>query len=242
MENSNKHPYLIFIAIIIAGLLVAGAIIWKNDGGLKNQPASSSSSVSEEKNKEIAETSAKKPPANVNIAGEGDDPILGDVNAPITMVIFGDFQCNFCKKLKTKVEPLIIEKYVKIGKVKIIDRDFAFLGKESIWAAEAANCAFEQNKYWEYAAFLYSVQPGHDDAVFSKDNLKSFAQKLKLNLDFGQFNNCLDSDKYLEEVKKDFEDAQALGVTGTPTTYINGEVINGAQPFEEFEKVLESML
>src|SRR3989338_6232788 len=132
MDNTNKQPYLVFTAIIIAGILIAGAIVWKRNGTDNSLSASRSSAISAEENKgTVAETSTKNPPANVNIAGEGDDPVLGDPNAKLTMVIFGDFQCHFCKKLEPETTPLIVEKYVKTGKLKIIARDFPFLEKES---------------------------------------------------------------------------------------------------------------
>ncbi len=233
----SKQPYLLFMAIIIAGLLIAGAIVLTQDGAQqKAQSASSALKANSETKKE----EVKIDPKNINISGEGDDPMLGNPNAPITMVVFKDFECHFCKKLHMEIQPKIVEKYVKTGKVKIIDRDFPFLGPASVLAAEAANCAFEQNKYWDYVDILHSVQSGHDSKPFEEDRLKEYATNIKLNTD--KFNKCLDSEKYFEEVSKDFEEGKALGVKGTPTTYVNNEVLNGALPFEEFEKVIDGLL
>lgn len=241
-NTPSKQPYFLFTAIIIAGLLIAGAIVLKQDNNeQKVQSANSALSAdSKTKNSLIPKEEIKIDPKNINIAGDGDDPSLGDPKAPITMVVFKDFQCHFCKKLHMEIQPQIVEKYVKTGKVKIIDRDFPFLGPASVSAAEAANCAFEQNKYWEYVDALHSVQGGHDPAPFKEDRLKEYAGDIRLNAD--KFNKCLDSEKYFDEVSKDFEEGKALGVKGTPTTYINGEVLNGALPFEDFEKVIEGLL
>ena len=242
MENTNKHPYLIFLAIIIAGIMVAGAILWREDNSSVSNKIASSVNVENMEAEQNNKTGSDIPDSakNIKIAGEGDDPILGDPDAKITMVIFGDFQCHFCKKLETEIKPIIIEEYVKTGKVKIIARDFPFLGQASVLAASAANCAFEQNRYWEYSELLHSSQTGHDPAPFVKESLSSFAQKL--GLEEKKFNECLDSDKYLDEVKKDFDDGRALGVAGTPTSFINGEVLKGALPFEEFKKVIDKIL
>lgn len=237
METTNKQPYLIFIAIIIAGVLVAGAVAYKGGFEKKNQPASS-----EKKSVKITEGNKKEPvknKENVNIAGEGDDPVLGNPDASITITIFGDFQCHYCRKLELEVKPLIVEKYVKTGKAKIIARDFPFLGKDSILAAEAGNCAFEKDKYFEFSDMTHKAQKD-GEIIVNENSLKILAKKLDLNYD--EFSECLDSHKYLDEVKKDFDDGRALGIEGTPTTYINKEVLNGALPFEEFEKVIESFL
>lgn len=235
----SKQPYLLFTAIIIAGLLIAGAIVLKQDNAEQKAQSANSALNADSKSKKD-KNEIKIDPKNINIAGEGDDPMLGNPNAPITMAVFKDFQCHFCKKLHMETLPEIVEKYVKTGKVKIIDRDFPFLGPASVLAAEAANCAFEQNKYWEYVDTLHSVQGGHDSSPFKEDRLKEYADNIGLNAD--KFNKCLNSEKYFNEVSKDFEEGKALGVKGTPTTYINNEVLNGALPFEDFEKVIEGLL
>ena len=237
MEKENNHPYLLFTAIIISGILIAGAIIYKNGGSGAEGVNSARENIfnkSGEGENANNETNRKATPE-----GEGDDPVLGNPEAPLTMVIFGDFQCHFCRKLELEIRPLIVEKYVKTGKLKIIARDFPFLGKNSILAAQAANCAFEQNKYWEYSDILHKKQ--NENAIeLSKENLK-FAAK-EIGLTEKDFNECLNSDKYLSEVKNDFEDGKALGVSGTPTSFINEEVVPGAQPYAEFEKIIEALL
>jgi len=118
------------------------------------------------------------------------------------------------------VERQLEEKYVQTGKLKFVYRYMAFLGDESQWAAEAAECAGEQSKFWEYHDTLFASQNGENQGAFSKDNLKKFAADLKL--DTAKFNQCLDNGKYTDKIKQSNDDASKLGVSSTPTILLNG--------------------
>ena len=165
-----------------------------------------------------------------------NDPVLGDPNAPITIIEFSDFQCPFCGRFYSQTELQLIDDYVKTGKVRIIYRDFPLsFHPEAEPAALAAECANEQGKFWEF----------HDKVFVDQDSMsiaqyKKWAQELGLNT--GQFNSCLDSKKYLAEVQKDFSDGAAAGVSGTPTFFINGQNIVGAQPYAAFKSLIDSLL
>ena len=128
--------------------------------------------------------------------------------------------------------------YVKTGIVRFGYQHMAFLGPESKSAAEASECADEQGKFWEYHDVLFANQSGENQGAFSKDNLKKFATDLKL--DTAKFNACVDSGKYSATVENDTAYAQTLGVTSTPAFLINGQSLVGAQPFEAFQKIVES--
>jgi protein-disulfide isomerase len=108
------------------------------------------------------------------------DFVLGDPNAKMTIILYEDFQCPFCGRFFSDAEKTIRNTYVKDGSVKLVYRDFPFLGSESYKAAEAARCAAEQGKFWEYHDYLYSHQMGENQGAFSDTNLKSFAGTLKL--------------------------------------------------------------
>ena len=123
------------------------------------------------------------------------------------------------------MERQLEDKYVKTGQMKFVYRYMAFLGQESQWAAEAAECAGEQGKFWDYHDTLFANQKGENQGAFSKDNLKKFAADLKL--DTTKFNECLDSGKYTDKVKKSNDDAAQLGVSSTPTVLVNGIFIPG---------------
>ena len=120
----------------------------------------------------------------------------------------------------TDVVRQIEDEYIKTGKIKFVYRYMAFLGEESQWAGEAAECAGEQGKFWDYHDKLFTSQKGENQGAFSKDNLKKFAADLKL--DTAKFNQCLDSGKFADKIKKSNDDAHLAGVQGTPTVFING--------------------
>jgi protein-disulfide isomerase len=116
----------------------------------------------------------------------------------------------------------------------------AFIGPESEWAAEATECANEQGKFWEYHDKLFDNQGGENVGAFSKANLKRFAGEMKL--DTAAFNVCLDSDKYLAKVRADTAQSSSMGVSSTPTLFINGRMLEGAPPYDQLAQLLNSML
>ncbi len=147
-----------------------------------------------------------------------DDPVKGNPEAPITIVEFSDFQCPFCKRFHETTLPLIQENYIDTGKVKFIYRDFPIESihpNGAIPAAMASECADEQGMFWEYHDKLFQTQGSWER--LPKENVinefKLYAEELGLNTN--QFNECLNSEKYLDEVNKDYQDAVSYGVTGT---------------------------
>ncbi len=166
-----------------------------------------------------------------------DDPILGDPNAPVTIIEFSDYQCPFCSKFLIDTLPLIKTQYIDTGKVKFVYRDFPLssIHPYAQKAAEAAECADVQGKYWEYHDNLFGNQNALDIA-----SLKKYAQDLKLNTD--KFNTCLDSGEMAGEVANDLDDGIAAGVQGTPGFFINGRFLGGAYPFEQFKVIIDEEL
>jgi protein-disulfide isomerase len=164
----------------------------------------------------------------------------GDPNASVTMIEFSDFQCPFCGRFATGVGRQIHEAYVQTGKVRFGYQHFAILGAESEWAAEASECAAEQEAFWAYHDRLFDRQAGENRGAFNKDNLKQFAADL--GLDTAAFNTCLDSGKYTSMVRAESAAVQSLGVRGTPTFVVNGRPLVGAQPFEVFQQVIEAAI
>ena len=175
----------------------------------------------------------------------GGSPQLGSPDAPVTMVEFGDYQCQNCNRYFRNTEHMILQNYVETGKLKIIFVDFAFIGPDSLPAAQAAHCANDQGKYWEYHDETYSNWDGENTGWAGIHNLKMFAANI--DLDQNSFNQCLDGSKYAKRVEANTELGHKIGVTGTPTFFIfdsEGEAtkIVGAQPYSSFEKVLDSKL
>ena len=164
-----------------------------------------------------------------------DDPMLGAEDAPITIVEFSDYECPYCRQWHTEVYTQLIDTYG--DQIRFVYRDFPL---ESIHsnanpAAEAANCAYEQGAFWEYHDKLFSNELG-----LNSEALQEYASQL--NLDTDAFQECIESGRYQEEVQSDFEFAANLGVRSTPTFFINGIAVVGAQPFEIFQQVIEREL
>ncbi len=170
----------------------------------------------------------------------GKLPVKGNKNAKVTVIEFADFQCPFCEKWFKDSEAPLIKEYVDTGKVKFAFRHYAFLGQESTWAAEAAECANEQGKFWEYHDYLYTHQGAENSGAFAKDKLIGFAGAL--GLDTNQFSSCLNSDKYLKNVNDDLAAGQKAGVNGTPATFVNGLIIVGAQPYATLKQMIDKEL
>jgi protein-disulfide isomerase len=134
------------------------------------------------------------------------------------------------------VKPALLQQYVDTGEAQFVYKHSAFLGPESVWAAQAAECAADQGKFWEYHDLLFQRQKGENQGAFSKDNLIGFAKEL--GLDMTQFEPCLQDDKTLARVQADTQEGQQFGVRGTPTFFINGKPLVGAQPLEAFQNAI----
>jgi len=172
-------------------------------------------------------------PSNVQVSVD-DDAVLGNKDAPVTMVEFSDYECPFCGRHFTETYPQIKKDYIDTGKAKLVFRDFPLSFHQNAQkAAEAAECAGEQGKYYEMHDKLYSNQQALDIA-----SLKIYAQQIGLNT--AKFNDCLDSGKMAAEIKKDQTDGQSYGVQGTPAFFINGKLVSGAQPFSVFKQAIDA--
>ena len=196
---------------------------------------------------DLRDNAIAKSKAEQNILNlESASPILGSTEAQITIVEFGDYQCEMCYSWFHNTRGTIIDNYVDTGKVNIVFVDLAFLGSDSPIAAQATHCADDQGKYWEYHSILYYKQEGIDNGWASKNMLKEYANELKLDSD--QFASCIDSAKYAKNVQNSYNAAVKMKVSSTPTFYLfdheNGmvEKISGAQPLSVFVKTIDSML
>ncbi|MGH9784603.1 MAG: DsbA family protein [Terriglobia bacterium] len=174
---------------------------------------------------------------------------LGDPNAPIKIEEFADFQCPFCRRFYEDTERELIETYVATGKVYFVFRSFGeFIGAESRAAAEAAYCAGDQDKFWEMYDYIFANQTGENVGAYTHRRLVAFAETIGLEMD--EFRSCFNGGKYSDQVDQDFLDGRTAGVTATPSflmTYtVNGEtkssLIQGAQPFSEFQTQIEAAL
>ena len=223
------NKLLIPSAIVLAGVIIAGALLYTKI------PLAPSSTLGVESSK----TPSVFPGADA-LKIRKDDFVLGSPAAKVAIIEYGDFQCPFCGKFFKTTERQIIETYIKSGKAAFLWRDFAFLGEESFRAAEAARCAGEQKKFWEYHDHIFNNQKGENEGAFADTVLKKFAKELGLNET--TFNSCLDSKKYRKQVEEQSDEGRAFGVSGTPATFVNGFLISGAVPFATFQQAIEAEL
>lgn len=171
----------------------------------------------------------------------GNLPPKGNPNAKVTIVAFEDFRCPFCEKLFTDTEPQLQKDYIDTGKVKFYYRNYQFLGPASVVAGNAGECANDQGKFWEFHDYLYKNQPSESDtSMYTSDNLSQVAGTL--GMDSTQFKQCMDSKKFDKNVSEDLADGQKAGVSGTPTLFINGQPIVGAQPYSAFQTIIDQEL
>ena len=168
------------------------------------------------------------------------DKSLGDENAPVVVVEYGDFQCPACQRFFAGPVRQLKDEYVQSGKVRFVFRQFAFLGDESQWAAEASECANEQGRFWDYYDKLYKEQNGENVGIFSKDNLNRFA--IELELDTVKFNQCLDSGQYAEKVQQETQEGQQSGVRGTPTVFVDGQYLENGGSYQVLKAAVEAAL
>jgi protein-disulfide isomerase len=181
-----------------------------------------------------AADAADNAPLTRHVIEEGGNPSIGPADAPVTIIEFSDYQCPYCQRWHDEVFTRLLVEYP--DQVRIVYRDLP-LGShsEASKAAEAANCANEQNAFWQYhdKIFSYAYDLGRDAYL-------SYASEL--DLDMTIFTECLDSSRYADEVAADLKYAQGLGIGSTPTFFVNGIFVQGALPYEDFKSLIDQEL
>jgi protein-disulfide isomerase len=176
------------------------------------------------------------PTASAPFVSEGR--VWGKASAPVNIEIFSDFQCPYCARADAMLHQ-IAPAYFDTGKAKVSYHYFAFIGNESQWAANAAECASEQGKFWQFANTLFSHQAGENAGAFTRINLKQFGSSL--GLEPTAFGACVDGDKYAQTVQQDTRSGQQRGVRSTPTFFVNGRMTEGLLPNAQFTALLDSL-
>ncbi|MBI2010904.1 MAG: DsbA family protein [Candidatus Colwellbacteria bacterium] len=225
------------LSILVGVLILSGTLVYVFGPGFGSQNETGLTATEEE----FPTTTA--PPI-------GDDPVLGQADAPVTMIEFGDYQCPFCGRFFSQTEGKLRENYINTGKVKLVYKDLIIIdsfvvgGHESKDAASAANCAGEQGKYWEYHDLIFTTEIA--DGAENNGNLsRSLFLNLanQVGLDAGAFTACYDSRKYDAEIDADTAEAQSvLPGASTPSTFINNRLVQGALPYEVFAQIIEEEL
>ncbi|HEX2981755.1 MAG TPA: DsbA family protein [Anaerolineaceae bacterium] len=162
---------------------------------------------------------------------------MGDPNAPVQIQEFADFQCPGCGYYYLNVEPEIVKKYIKPGKVYYTFTPLSFLGNESVQAAKAAYCANEEGKFWDFHDKLFGSQNGENQGAFADTNLLGFAEDVRIK-DMDAFKQCLASDKYDQQLADNDQLSQDLSVTSTPAFIVNGQLT----PLDQLESAIDTIL
>ncbi len=249
IKDIGGRDYFLPISILAAGIMISGSIIYLV--GAKNQPNPSGGNVAVN-NPTPPGAAAPSPQLS------GRDVVLGNPNAPVTLIEYGDYQCPFCARFFSDAEFGIKDQYVKTNKVKMVFKNFAFIDRfpglpaganESHDSAAAADCAGDQGKFWAYHDALFQAKIGdtgkggtENDGFFNRALFLKLAEGLAL--DMNALTSCIDSGKHKAQIDKDTSDAQAAGVNSTPTVFINGKLVQppGALPFAQFQTAIEAAL
>jgi protein-disulfide isomerase len=248
----KKSTFNGLIIIIIIAIGVAAFL-----GGLHISNLDSNQISQEELNEAIAKLELKilqnklpssQPIIELKISAD-NDPIIGNSNAPITIIEFSDFQCPFCAKFHIQTLPKIMEEYIKDGKVKLVFRDFPIqsIHSNALLASAAAECANEQGKFKEMHDKLFENQNEWNSKNTDNVIILFNQYSLEMEIEEEKFDSCLRNGKYVKEIQKDLEDGRAYGISGTPGFFIGNDEIGfielkGAHPFENFKGIIETQL
>lgn len=239
-KNNNSQTVWIGLSFLAVGLMLG--LLFAN-GGLGLANLLDASGTGDE---------GKTPPPQVDVdtletvtVSADDDAILGDVNAPITIVEFSDFECPYCRSFVNETLPLLMENYIDTGKVKLVYRDFPLPSHEQADdAAQAAECVRasegtpNDELYYQMHDILFLNSAKWAGQADVKPILIDLAMS-EMNVDIA---TCLNNDEMLDEINQDYTAGKSYGISGTPTFFINGKKLVGAWPYEVFESVIESQL
>ncbi|PIR41380.1 MAG: hypothetical protein COV31_01640 [Candidatus Yanofskybacteria bacterium CG10_big_fil_rev_8_21_14_0_10_46_23] len=216
------------MAVLLAGVIIAGAVFFS---GRPNLPQEQVGLIGDQIGGPI-------------VVGVDDDPFLGPAEAKVTIIEFSDFQCPFCRIFWREALARIRTEYIEAGaSVKFVYRDMPLdIHPMAEITAQASQCANDQGRYWDYHDKIFEEQSllGPNTISYTEQNLVDWAQDINLNL--SDFVECVSSQKYKEEVAKDVADGLRVGAGATPTIFINGRRVVGAQPFETFKAIIDSEL
>jgi protein-disulfide isomerase len=234
LKFKRSHLYAALLPLTFVVGLAVGYLFWGRDTPTPTAAVPQAVPVPAAEVSGESEPTAPQDVTRYEVS-EDDDPVLGPDTAPITIIEFSDYECPYCRKWHVEVWPQLQAEYP--DQIRLVFRDFPLtsIHANAIPAAAAANCAREQEQYWEFNELLFSNRYS-----LSKSSYQLYAEEL--GLDMTAFNECLDSGRYNDEVQADFDFAAGLGVRSTPTFFVNGIPVVGAQPFEVFADLIEKEL
>lgn len=235
---TSRFVVSIPMAILVAAAMVSGSVLYVGSGGQAAGLLPSAQQPADQQPDAAAPTI--KDPSSLFTA---DDPMIGNPKAKVTIVEFGDFQCPFCRQFWNDTYGQLKKDYIDTGKVRFVTRAFPLSFHPAARpAALASLCAQEQGKFWEFRDKVFGEQEkqGQQTITFGIPEIKSWVSTIGMNNQ--QFNSCLDSQKYASKVDADTAAGTTAGVSGTPSFFINGQQIVGAQPYSSFKQIIDKLL
>lgn len=227
-DRKRTQIWLVPTIVLVAVIVLAGIAL---PGGSNSKPTATSTTS--------GGATATQPEQQLDLARRqaGDPLSIGNIDAPVVLVQYAEFQCPFCGKFARDTEPILVEKYVRDGTLRIEWRDFPYLGSESTIAALAGRAAANQDKFWQFHDALFANQFPPNSGNLTEPYLISVAKTLGLNTK--KFQSDMRNSATKAAVERDFIEGQSIGVTGTPSFLINFTPIVGAQPLSVFEQAIE---
>lgn len=257
MERETNSTFVSVPASIIIGsviiavaILISSGVVDLKGGGLR-KGNTAQNQITASAAPQVAAVDDTQPSGPVKVSLD-DDPVLGDKNAPVTLVEYSDYECPFCKRHFTQTHSELVKNYIDTGKVKLVFKDLPLSFHQNAHKeAEAANCAKEQGgdvAYYKFHDEMFTKTTSNGTGL-SIEELPTLAQNVGLN--GNQLKSCLDSGKYKDEVDKDLADATKYGANATPTFFvgksdqsgtIEGTQLVGAQPYSAFQTAIDQLL
>ena len=231
MDTNETNKYFLPVAVILAGLLIAGAVIW--NGSKPAGPAGPAGT-------------GTAPKVNIKDVKTAGNPFIGQANAPVTIAAWGDFKCSFCRNFETQTLPLLIKDYVDTGKVKVVFMDFAFLGEKSVTLALYGRSVWklypEQYSAWRTAVF--GAQDGEGNQGFGDASSVDKLNVTIAGIDAVKITADVKANRstYEAQINADKAEAQKVGIGATPSFVIGTEVIQGAYPYPTFQTAIDALL
>jgi protein-disulfide isomerase len=237
MARSTVNIVIVGLVMFAVGLVIGlfGNDVFRQRNAEENRALIAqavTAAISELGGAPVAEGPQLDPTQRYTIDTAGD-PFIGPADAPVTIVEFGDFRCGFCARFHSDTFEPLLARYE--GRIRYVFRDYPILGSESLTSAVAAECADDQGKFWEFHNLLYANQRNLTREGY-------LAHATTLGMDIASFTTCLDNAQHQDEIGADYQAGASLGVGGTPTFFINGRPVVGAQPLDAFVRVIDEEL
>lgn len=241
-DLTSKILYIILLlSFLIIGYLL-GSIFPLQGGGISAPGVDNAAAPNPAAQAQAPAAPVPPDPAEVlKKLNNGHLPVKGNENAPVTIVEFSDFECPFCGRFYSETLDQIVKEYIDTGKAKLYYRHYPLsFHPNATPLALASECANDQGKFWEMHDKIFDATVAGTSSTATTDTMKQWAVDLGLNA--STFNNCLDNKTHQSKIDEDFAAGSEVGVSGTPTFYINGKQIVGAQPFSAFKAIIDEEL